>query len=111
MPPRTAVRLSAALLLTLAPALLPAQPAADPETALQRYLKEIRGRDARDIALNDLYAAAQASLAQKQYRDAEATFRKLYQQEPYRTRGLEGIARVYLAESRAADAIAVVETD
>jgi tetratricopeptide (TPR) repeat protein len=58
-----------------------------------------------------LYRAGLISLQAQHYQEAEAAFRELYRLEPANTRGLLGIAHVYVAQSRNAEALDLVHTE
>ena len=91
--------------------------AADPEIDLQRYLAGIRAEREKSMQasrerqsnLDKLYSSAENSLSSKDYSAAEAAFRNLYIQEKPNDRGLRGLIRVYLAQNRAEEAIALVQ--
>src|SRR4051794_24601420 len=63
------------------------------------YLADLRGPGVRRMNMDILYRSANASLASGQYAEAEAIFRNLTQQESPDSRGVEGVARVYLAQT------------
>ncbi len=85
--------------------------AQDPEAALQTYMAEIRAHGLRQQNLADLYQSGFASLREADYQKAEESFRTLYNQEPENIQSLEGIAQVYLAQNRKADALNLIESE
>ncbi|MDP9170233.1 MAG: tetratricopeptide repeat protein, partial [Acidobacteriota bacterium] len=58
-----------------------------------------------------LYRAALANLQAKRYAEAEASFRELYRLEPDNTRGLAGIAQVYVAQAKTSEALDLLRTE
>ncbi len=85
--------------------------AQDPETVLQNFMAEIRAHGLRQQNLADLYQSGFASLREGHYQQAEESFRSLYNQEPENTQSLEGIAQVYLAQNRKADALNLIKSE
>jgi predicted Zn-dependent protease len=75
------------------------------------YLAAIRAPALHRQKLDDLYRSANGELANADYAAAEADFRNLYSQEPQNTRGLEGIALVFLGEQRPGDALTLMQNE
>lgn len=93
---------------------LNAQQAAPPQTVREddvaTYLANLREPALRRMNLDALSRSARTSLAAGRFRDAEEAYRTLIAQEPAQIRGLEGVARVYMAENRNGDAVAFLRS-
>jgi tetratricopeptide (TPR) repeat protein len=58
-----------------------------------------------------LFQAAMAQLSQGKYVDAEASFRKLADLEPATSRGILGVAEVWVAQKKNEDALQLLQTE
>lgn len=72
------------------------------------FLQSVREPAAQRDAL---FRSGVSSLSSGRYSEAEATFRRLMVQEQTGTRGLEGVARVYLAQNRNDEALALLQNE
>lgn len=85
--------------------------AQEPEAALNSYMAEIRAPALRRQSLANIYQSGIVSLREGRYQQAEETFRSLYDQSPQDRQSLEGIAQVYLAQKRKADALNLIQSE
>src|SRR6185295_1454095 len=61
--------------------------------------------------LETLFQSGMASLKEKKFQEAEEAFRKLLELEPANTRGVIGVAEVYLAQKREDEAIRLLQEE
>ncbi|MGA2267740.1 MAG: tetratricopeptide repeat protein [Bryobacteraceae bacterium] len=62
-------------------------------------------------AIDVWFQSAVASLAQKNYPEAEKAFRKVYEMDPDNVGALTGLAEVYMAQNRTDEAIKLLEAE
>lgn len=74
------------------------------------YLDNLRAPSIRRMNLDALFQSGNASLFEGRYSEAEEIFRNLNMQEQD-SRGLEGVARVYLAQNRNVEALTVLQSE
>jgi tetratricopeptide (TPR) repeat protein len=75
------------------------------------FLENLRGPAGRRVELDALFLSANASLSGGRYSEAEETFRSLMTKEQLDARGLEGVARVYLAQDRKYEALEFLQAE
>jgi len=63
------------------------------------------------LSADALYKLGLASLSEKKYTEAEEAFRKVSELEPANSRGIMGVAEVYIAQKRADDAIRLLQAE
>jgi tetratricopeptide (TPR) repeat protein len=89
----------------------PSAPQPPQEDDVAAYLESLRGPAVQRMNLNALFLSGNASLSGERYSEAEETFRSLMAQEQLDTRGLEGVARVYLAQNRKDEALKFLQAE
>jgi tetratricopeptide (TPR) repeat protein len=77
--------------------------------AVTTFLENLRGPAVRRMNLDAWFVSANISLSGKRYSEAEGIFRSLMVEDALDARGLEGVARVYLAQDRKDDAIGFLQ--
>jgi tetratricopeptide (TPR) repeat protein len=62
-------------------------------------------------AADVLFKSGVTLLSEKKYQEAEDAFRKLHELEPDKPRGIGGVAEVYVAQGRTAEALGLLEAE
>lgn len=82
-----------------------------PDDDVSSYLAEVREPALERQSLDALYQSALVRLNNGLYDEAESDFRRLYAREPSQSRGIEGVARVYLKQGRIDDAVQLMRRE
>jgi tetratricopeptide (TPR) repeat protein len=71
----------------------------------------LRGEQAAPTQADTLFQSAAAKLSQGKYQDAEESFRKLSELEPATSRGILGVAEVWIAQKKIDDALRLLQEE